>query len=384
MAQQTTNLADIKNGNKPANPVAQFRDFLEKQRHQIAAALPKHVSPDRMIRLACTEFSKNPLLQKCTPVSVFGSIIQASQLGLEIGVLGQAYLVPYRNNKAGGIYEAQMIPGYKGLIALARRSGEVTSIETHIVYARDEFDLVLGIESSVKHIPFLEGDRGAPRLVYGVAKFKDGGHHFEWMPLTEVDRIRSRSKASNNGPWVTDYEQMVRKTLIRRMANYLPMSIELANAIQIGDAAEAGHKATIDGDFVTVEENVIDDVAPQAESAAPALTEQQPVTMPPLQTKTETPAYVDRDTGEIHEPQHQQAEQSSGPGFADAHAAVRSGDFDLARDIARSLPPAQRQQIEAAIANLSAPPAEESENPAPTQQPPAGRRGRGQAGLGLE
>lgn len=384
MAQQTTNLADIKSGNKPANPVAQFRDFLEKQRHQIAAALPKHVSPDRMIRLACTEFSKNPLLQKCTPVSVFGSIIQASQLGLEIGVLGQAYLVPYRNNKAGGIYEAQMIPGYKGLIALARRSGEVTSIETHIVYARDEFDLVLGIESSVKHIPFLEGDRGAPRLVYGVAKFKDGGHHFEWMPLTEVDRIRSRSKASNNGPWVTDYEQMVRKTLIRRMANYLPMSIELANAIQIGDAADAGHKATIDGDFVTVEENVIDDVTSQAESAAPALTEQQPAAMPPLQTKTETPAYVDRETGEIQEPQRQQAEQSSGPGFADAHAAVRSGDFDLARDIARSLPTAQRQQIETAIANLSAPPAEESENPALTQQAPAGRRSRGQAGLGLD
>jgi recombination protein RecT len=270
------------------------------------------------------------------------------------------------------------------LIALARRSGEVTNIETHIVYARDEFDLVLGIESSVKHIPFLEGDRGAPRLVYGVAKFKDGGHHFEWMPLAEVDRIRSRSKASNNGPWVTDYEQMVRKTLIRRMANYLPMSIELANAIQIGDAAEAGHKATFDGDFVTVDENVIDDVAQQAESVAPALTEQQPVTMPPLQTKTETPAYVDRETGEIHEPQRQQAEQSSGPGFADAHAAVRDGDFDLARDIARSLPPAQRQQIEAAIANLSAPSAEESDNPAPTQQPPAGRRGRSQAGLGLE
>lgn len=251
-------IADIKAGNKPASPVVQFRDFLEKQRHQIASALPKHVSPDRMIRLACTEFSKNPLLQKCTPVSVFGSIIQASQLGLEIGVLGQAYLVPYFNKKANA-HECQLIPGYKGLIALARRSGEVSSIETHIVYARDEFDLVLGIESSVKHVPFLEGDRGAPRLVYGVAKFKDGGHHFEWMPLTEVDRIRSRSKAANSGPWVTDYEQMVRKTLIRRMANYLPMSIELANAIQIGDSAEAGHKATIEGDFVTVEENVLGD-----------------------------------------------------------------------------------------------------------------------------
>ncbi len=115
------------------NPVMAFRGFLEKQKSQLAAALPKHVSPDRMIRLACTEFAKNPLLQKCTPVSVFGAIIQASQLGLEIGVLGQAYLVPYRNSK-NNTYEAQFIPGYKGLIGLARRSGEVTSIETNIVY----------------------------------------------------------------------------------------------------------------------------------------------------------------------------------------------------------------------------------------------------------
>ena len=357
---QTTNLADLKAGNKPANPVAQFRDFLEKQRHQIAAALPKHVSPDRMIRLACTEFSKNPLLQKCTPVSVFGSIIQASQLGLEIGVLGQAYLVPYRNNKAGGIYEAQMIPGYKGLISLARRSGEVSSIETHIVYARDEFSLQLGIDSSIKHVPYLEGDRGAPRLVYGVAKFKDGGHHFEWMPLTEVDRIRARSKASNSGPWVTDYEQMVRKTLIRRMANYLPMSIELANAIQIGDAADAGHRATLDGDFVTVDESTVSEAAAPE---VPALEQQEAIRVP-----TDLPREA----------------EYAGPTFADAQAAIRDGEYDLARDIARGLSPAQRQQIEAAISNLSAPPAEERSSPAPTQQAPATRRSRGQGGLGLE
>ncbi len=156
------------------NPITAFRGFLEKQKAQLAAALPKHVSPDRMIRLACTEFAKNPLLQKCTPVSVFGAIIQASQLGLEIGVLGQAYLVPYRNTK-NNTYEAQFIPGYKGLIGLARRSGEVTSIETNIVYANDRFDLKLGLETSVDHVPNLDGDRGAPRLVYGVAKFRDGG-----------------------------------------------------------------------------------------------------------------------------------------------------------------------------------------------------------------
>lgn len=288
---QTTNIADIKAGNKPASPVVQFRDFLEKQRHQIASALPKHVSPDRMIRLACTEFSKNPLLQKCTPVSVFGSIIQASQLGLEIGVNGQAYLVPYFNKKANA-YECQLIPGYKGLIALARRSGEVSSIETHIVYARDDFDLVLGIESSVKHVPFLEGDRGAPRLVYGVAKFKDGGYHFEWMPLTEVDRIRSRSKAANSGPWVTDYDQMVRKTLIRRMANYLPMSIELSNAIQVGDSADAGHKATIDGDFVTIEEDVMSESPAERDQQPAAIEHQAPLQSVPtgFDRREEAPA----------------------------------------------------------------------------------------------
>lgn len=236
---------------KEQNPVVAFRSFLEKQKHQLAAALPKHMHPDRMIRLACTEFAKNPLLQKCTPVSVFGSIIQASQLGLEIGVLGQAYLVPYRNNKAN-TYEAQFIPGYKGLIALARRSGEVTSIETHIVYERDTFELTLGVESNIKHVPYLEGDRGQPRVVYGVAKFRDGGYHMEWMSMADVNKIRARSKASQSGPWVTDYEQMVRKTLIRRMSNYLPMSIELSNALTISDAVDAGKHATLDGDFVTV------------------------------------------------------------------------------------------------------------------------------------
>lgn len=275
---QTTSVADIKSGNKPVSPTAQFKDFLEKQKHQIAAALPKHVSPDRMIRLACTEFSKNPLLQKCTPVSIFGSIIQASQLGLEIGVIGQAYLVPYRNNKTNQ-YEAQLIPGYKGLISLARRSGEVSSIETHIVYANDTFELELGIDSRVRHVPYLEGDRGAPRLVYGVAKFKDGGYHFEWMPLEEVDRIRKRSKAANNGPWVTDYEQMVRKTLIRRMSNYLPMSVELAAAINVSDAVDEGKRATFDGEFVVVEDSESEPADPNTIDAG-QIEHQQAQTVP--------------------------------------------------------------------------------------------------------
>jgi len=247
---------------KQKPPVVQFREFLEKGKTQIAAALPAHLTPDRMIRLALTEFSKNPALQRCNQMSVFGAIIQASQLGLEVGVLGQAYLVPYKDT-------CTLIPGYKGLIALARRSGEVTSIETNIVYEKDEFTLVLGIDSVFTHKPYLDGDRGNPRLVYGVAKFKDGGHHFEWMSISDVNKIRSRSKASSSGPWVTDYEQMVRKTLIRRMMNYLPMSIELSAAIQLSDAADEGKIASIDADFVVVEKDAEEQEKPVAQANDP-------------------------------------------------------------------------------------------------------------------
>lgn len=237
---------------KPKAPVIAFREYLEKGKAQIAAALPAHLTPDRMIRLATTEFAKNPALQQCDQISMFGAIVQAAQLGLEIGVLGQCYIIPFRNNKTGKT-EAQFLPGYKGLISLARRSGEVTSIETHIVYEKDVFEMELGIYSKIVHKPYLDGDRGNSRLVYGVAKFKDGGHHFEWMSIADVNKIRARSKSSSNGPWVSDYEQMVRKTLIRRMANYLPMSIELSQAIQVSDAVDEGKRASIDGDFVVID-----------------------------------------------------------------------------------------------------------------------------------
>jgi recombination protein RecT len=246
-----------------------------------------------MIRLACTEFAKNEDLQQCTQLSVYAGIIQAAQLGLEIGVLGQGYLIPFWNNKKR-VHEAQFIPGYKGLITLARRSGEVTSIETNIVYARDTFDLTLGLESSLKHVPYLDGDRGAARLVYGVAKFKDGGYHLEWMTIAEVNTIRARSKTSDTGPWKTDYEQMVRKTVIRRMMNYLPMSIELQTALQIDEAVEQGKRATLEGDVVVVsEENdppPDDPAAPTAETVHQETGEVQdattapPESAPPQQT----------------------------------------------------------------------------------------------------
>ena len=217
--------------------------LLDKMKPQLAAALPKTMNADRMARIALTAFRTTPALQKCDPQSFIASVMQAAQLGLEPNLNGSAYLVPYGN-------QVQMIPGYRGLIDLARRSGAVQSISAEIVYEGDAFKLSLGVENKIEHAPKLDGERGQFKLVYAVAKFNDGGYQFIWMTKAQVDAIRSRSKASKSGPWVTDYEEMVKKTAIRRLCKMLPMSVELANAVALSDAADAGVRPIIDGDIV--------------------------------------------------------------------------------------------------------------------------------------
>lgn len=274
---------------KAENPVVAFKGMLEARKTQIQAALPRHMTADRVIRLMLTEFTKNPALRECTQQSIYAGVIQASQLGLEIGLLGQAYLVPFNNKiKAQNgkpehwRKEAQMIPGYKGLISLARRSGDVSSIETHIVYENDEFDMVLGIHTKIEHKPLLDGDRGKPRLVYGVAHFKDGSHHFEWMPMADVKKIQASSKAGTFGPWVDHFDQMARKTLLRRMANYLPMSVEFAAALEIDSATSAGKAATLEGEFTVMvaDENESEPVQEGAGQPAQLAGEQQQAAKP--------------------------------------------------------------------------------------------------------
>jgi len=257
-------------------------EMLQKAMGGMAAALPAHLSPERVTNLCLGLLRTNKALAaaaKENPLSFVNSVVQASQLGLEAGVLGQAYLIPYKNRQ-NQTTEVQMIPGYKGLIALARRSGEVTNIESHIVYENDEFDLELGIDTKIKHRPCLTGERGKPKLTYCVAHFKDGGHHFEWMTIAEVLKIKARSKAANNGPWVTDFDQMMRKTIIRRICNYLPMSIELSNVIAASDAIDEGRRVTIDRGTV----EVVDDGS----------------------------EYIDSETGEIMSGGAEQAQESEG------------------------------------------------------------------------
>lgn len=206
--------------------------LLESKKPQLAQVLPKHLTPERLVKIAISAVSKNPALLNCTPESVYLSVAQAAQLGLEPGgVLGGAYLVPYKST-------CQLIVGYRGLIDLARRSGQIASIEAHVVRRGDAFDLEFGLTPKLMHKPKLDGAPGEMQFAYAIARLRDGSVQYEVMTKAEIDAIRGRSRSGTSGPWVTDYEEMARKTVLRRLAKYLPLSTELATALDGEEQAE--------------------------------------------------------------------------------------------------------------------------------------------------
>jgi recombination protein RecT len=200
-------------------------------------ALARHVDPDRLIRVSLAQIRKSPGLAKCSPVSLAQAIMEAGRLGVEPGLLGQAYLVPYKG-------EATLIVGYRGLVGLARRSGDVTKVEARIVHEHDAFEVEFGSSARFSHRPNLFGDRGKPIGVYAEATYADaaGTVQREFMTIAEVEAIRARSKAAHSGPWVTDWAEMAKKTAVRRLAKMLPLSIEDAAAIDRLDELEFGSR----------------------------------------------------------------------------------------------------------------------------------------------
>jgi recombination protein RecT len=200
---------------------------------QLAMALPKFFDTDRFVRSAISEFRLNPALRECTVPSVLGFYMQAAMCGLEpSSVLGQCYPVPF-NNKKTGQKECQFILGYRGMAAIARRSGEVLSIDAQIVSEKDEFELTYGLEQNLVHKPYIDGDAGQMRGAYCIVRFKDGSYQFRFMPKSEIDAHRRRSKAFSSGPWVTDYQEMAKKTVFRSLFKWLPISIEQAQSAAI-------------------------------------------------------------------------------------------------------------------------------------------------------
>lgn len=217
------------------NPVATIASFFEQQRPELEKACGKMMRPDRLIKVAMNCISRTPGLQKCTPFSLYRCLLTAAELGLEAGgALGQLYLVPYGA-------EATAIIGYRGLIDLARRAGTLAQIEAHVVHKGDAFKVSFGLAPVLEHTPDLSAAPGDPVAVYMVARLKDGGVHTEVMSITEINRIRdTKSKAGKSGPWVSDYEEMCKKTVVRRGLKYIPMSSEMAKAFESEDEDDNG------------------------------------------------------------------------------------------------------------------------------------------------
>ncbi|HAT1744787.1 TPA: recombination protein RecT [Legionella pneumophila] len=212
--------------------------LLEQMKGEIARCLPKHLTPERMARIAMTELRKTPKLQECDPLSFIASIMQAAQLGLEPGILGSCYLIPFWNSKLGK-FECTFMPGYRGFLDLARRSGQIVSLVARSVYENDEFSYEFGLKENIIHKPAMD-NKGQLIAVYAVAILKDGGHQFDVMSKEEVDTVRETSKSKDNGPWVTHYEEMAKKTVLRRLFKWLPCSVEMQKAVSLDEMQEAG------------------------------------------------------------------------------------------------------------------------------------------------
>lgn len=208
-----------------------MKDWIVAMKPQIEAALPSVITPERFTRMALTAVSSNPKLANCTPKSFMGALMNAAQLGLEPNTpLGQAYLIPYKNK---GVDEVQFQIGYRGMIELAHRSGEFRNIEARVVYENDTFEYEYGLEPKLVHKPAMS-DRGKPIYYYGVYTLVNGGFGFEVMSKEDVEIHKNKyspAAGSKYSPWSTNFDEMAKKTVLKRTLKYAPIKTEFARKI---------------------------------------------------------------------------------------------------------------------------------------------------------
>jgi recombination protein RecT len=229
------------------DPQQTLKSALERIKPALEAVLPKHVTAERVLKVVLSATARNPDILKCTTASICRAVMQAGELGLEIGgLLGEAYIVPFnvKVKEAGRAdrweKQATCIPGYKGLIKLARQSGEIATINARVVYADDDFDVELA-EERITHRMSMNGARTDAELVaaYCIIRYREGPTQIDVMTRAELEKTRSRSQAKDNGPWVTDFPEMCRKTVTKRAIKYAPVSATLTKALEIGAEADA-------------------------------------------------------------------------------------------------------------------------------------------------
>lgn len=293
--------------------------FFESNRAAVLGVLPKHMTAERIMGLAVGAMRETPKLMQCNVASLFGATIKCAQLGLEPNTpLGHAYLIPFdRKEKRGGEWvvvetNVQVIIGYKGMLDLARRSGQINSISAREVCENDEFNYQYGLREDLTHKPAMR-QRGEVIGFYAVAHLNGGGHQFEFMSREQVEEIRDNSQGykaalsaakrynkTPDTPWETAFVEMGKKTALRRLFKYLPVSIEmLASAMELEDSERTGvnHGEVITGEYSTVEDSTA--LLPESaggEPLEPPTTEQHhpdPVESIPASRQQEAPRQYD-------------------------------------------------------------------------------------------
>ncbi len=256
------------------NPIAEFGGFMEKFKPQLALALPKHLTADRMSRLALTAFSSSTKLQECEGRSIAAAVMTAGQLGLEVGVNGAGFLVPYGKT-------CTFVPGWKGLVDLVARSGRGT-VYTGVIFNDQNYTFIDGAKRDL--IIHNETDLDDPNDIthaYAVGWVKDAA-----MPVIELWRVskikKHRDKYNKVGRShysYRDWEMYCRKVPLLQVLKYMPCSVEVSNALEVSHAAESGRGATIEGGVVIdMDEpsNVDPDISDIKEENTPVNTAPEP------------------------------------------------------------------------------------------------------------
>ncbi len=213
--------------------------YIKAMEPAIKKALPSVITPERFTRMVLSALSSTPKLAECSPQSFLAAMMTAAQLGVEPNTaLGQAYLLPYRNH---GNMECQFQLGYKGLIDLAYRSGEVSVIQAHTVYENDVFEYELGMDPKLRHVP-AKADRGEAVAYYAMFKTKDGGYGFEVMSVDDVQRHAqrySKSYGSGSSPWRSNFDEMAKKTVLKRALKYAPLKSDFVRGVAQDETIKA-------------------------------------------------------------------------------------------------------------------------------------------------
>lgn len=235
---------------------ATIGDLIYSYKDKFASALPDVMTPERFARISANAVAGNPQLARCTQTSLIGALLCSASCGLEPNTaLGQAYIIPYGD-------KAQFQISYKGLIELAHRSGQLKDISAHVVYENDTFEYELGLEPKLKHIPAMK-DRGEAVWVYAVYHLVSGGYGFEVMSVEDINRHRRQySKVKGQSPWDTSWEEMAKKTVLKKCLKYTPMSSEYARA-----TSQDEHTADVDlkADFLEPTVNYEEEAIIEAE-----------------------------------------------------------------------------------------------------------------------